>query len=1821
MNKLLALILTAAMAITLLPTQALALDYNGDYSISNEYVSYTINAKTGGFSIDTLTGHPQKQFDNNIPLLFKDSPANSNGTSFTTVRIGEKDYIFGQDYGWFGIESKLYTPVISNEGRLITVRWDIKGYSVVQEVALSIDPNNDLCGNVGISYKITNNSNAVGQVGVRVLLDNALDSKADAPYVMAGIRNAPSIVEEEFSAAASTMPQQVRYVDSLSAPSKIAYALLKGWSNTEDTVADRVVVGHWANMANTRYNYTPDPSCDFSNYSNAYRIPDTATCFYWSQKDLAAGATRTTELLYGIGNFTKELTDTHVNLEMVTGQVLLDNTGKAYQNGGIFEVTVTINNNVPGSRDIDKNALLTLTLDDGMSFVDGQGSTAQEFLKTFDKGIKKGEEEPFKVHVKAASQAQVTSKRISAALTGAEVVDASTNKLVEYAASRYVLLPSVGGMVPDVQMTQISPEIVYKDGEKSLTISGKMKAFEALRGSVGWDMYVVSVADPAAKYLVTKDKIAFTDDSYETMSFSFTKDIAIGKYNIVFEFTDQTLQKSFGKSLTATATFEASDNPIYRSKSYGLAALTRHKHDSVISYDWLTFANEGALNKFLEGKTPATGLGGYTVKFGDDCEVLLTVRGRLLQLEDENKKPYLQANPANGDVTLNNILTYTGTIPLDMRTEDSTADINGDGTIKVINSINIWHNKWKFEAEKGTKYTLDMDALDDKVSSLDLQFVGAGSMLQKIGGFLIDLKFGQLSKDDELYGISFGGQITVPISTSKKEDPATDAGSGGTTPPPSTGSAGDGTGGDEEDGGDGAAIRAEITDILYGGGGDREVGFVGIDTTISVSMPEDVLGSLVQNVGGMEASLTINTIKKMFKIEMGVDMKIISCEGVIAFKQVPIQGIPVIVPDELGFKMAGFSLPIVPPYVTMTGLGGGVSDLADSMSDELEGLPPITLHLYTQLALIEVLRGDFTLDINLSGMDLAGELKLLADTEGKIMRIQGGLSARWLTPFYINAFGKVDLIDGMVKGGVSITISDKYFYGYIFAVICIPNSVPLLGGMELAGVEAAVSSDFIGANVKIIGITAGFIYYWDGTFDFGGAIDLSQRGGAVKKVEEHYYDEDGKRVDYVGLYGTNFRRLASTKVESYRADGTKTITKNFDPSTEDALLLEIPFTGASTPTTDQVTLTDPKGKKIPLVPSDGKGGGNFLVQDLGNGKKSMYISIIDKTQLIKGDWSLTVTTTGVEGLTDFAADGVDTIPVVSGVTFTHSAANSKKLTVNWTTDVSGKAPGTLDLYLTKNPKALEDLHSADTASDKALSDIVAHIELTPAASGTKEIDIPDSYENGEYYVVATLSQSQGGMSTAISTEKFTFVNDKLPKAATAAALTYAGNGELELKVTDPADKDYTHYEVAVLDGAGQTVPGSEASFAVGAPILLGTTYDLSQQSAKVSALAAETGGTVTEPPRKAEKVNYLKAGETYKVKVTTYKEAEGQIYFSAGTVVTAPLVMPAVALPTLKSVEANVKANTADATDAKSVKTDAFKATYHFDTPVAFYTIIDGDSSRMGDDKEVYRKDWTVETTLEDGDHFIDFKAFTKQGDWVTGADAESKVPNARFGYNVDTMAPVLSFAEESAASIDDKTNPTETQVSTQTVPMDASGNITLKGITEADAKLLFDGKADGIVQNKDGSFIITRKMDLTQVYRQCSLTATDKAGNKTTVMVNVINSAIAAFDSLKLYAEAMQDATKPGELKSIELSVGTSVALSTFGVKTAKETAIDPSKISWNVLYEKNIISMENGVITALSPGETAIRASYDTILYSDAADAKLTGALSDAVKIVVKD
>ena len=337
-KKAISYILILAVLVSVFPGVAFADE--DEYKISNEYLSFTFNQKTGGFAIETAEGNPQKVLDDNIPLLYAEDKERSNGTSFITVRIGDKDYIFGQNYSFFGIESSFGTVKVGAQNRLIEIPWTIKGVTVTLTAALDHNNDSNTTGNVGLSFKVENNSGKNEDVSVRLLLDTALGNRIDAPYFVIDKDIQPTFTETEFSQDA--IPQQIRSVDSLTNPTRLSYILMQaqGWNG--GTRPSKVILGHWANLANVRYDYTPDPYCDFTNYSNDYREPDSAAAIYWENNTLQNGESFTGEMLYGVGNFSNT-TGESMGIDITAERVELSADKKSYKNDGkMLPLTLTI---------------------------------------------------------------------------------------------------------------------------------------------------------------------------------------------------------------------------------------------------------------------------------------------------------------------------------------------------------------------------------------------------------------------------------------------------------------------------------------------------------------------------------------------------------------------------------------------------------------------------------------------------------------------------------------------------------------------------------------------------------------------------------------------------------------------------------------------------------------------------------------------------------------------------------------------------------------------------------------------------------------------------------------------------------------------------------------------------------------------------------------------------------------------------------------------------------------------------------------------------------------------------------------------------------------------------------------------------------------------------------------------------------------------------------------------------------------------------------------------------------------------------------------
>lgn len=1918
LKKTLSLLLVLTILLAAFPFCASAAA-DGVYTITNQYLTYSLNTKTGGFSIETLEGNPSKRFDNNIPLLYKDDQEGSPQTSYVTVRIDEKDYIFGRDYGLFGLDTTTTAPVISNDGQLITTSWTIKGYTVTQQVALTANTDSDLTGNVGIAYSVTNNSGREGTVGIRVLFDVALGNDEDAPYVLAETETFCDVTEHEFSAADGNMVQQLRAVDSLVSPKKASYLIFKGW-NDDAVAADRVVIAHWANLANTRYEYEPDPYCDFTNYSNEYRIPDTAYGIYWSEQTIAPGATRDAELLYGVGNFSSDVIGQKVGLDVVSTSLKANAAKTDYVNTGspndrsadnTVSVIVNLDNSLDESVDL-KSAAVTLSVgadddgkpNDGMYLLSGSTRVASI---TESNIVNKGEVKTYEFIIHVDPQARLTAKRFYISL------DAKTTDDDQFSESvaRYVYLPGLTGEYDAIQITNVNPGIVYIGGEKALTLSGNMDPLNALRASDKlneWDLYLVHSSGEAVK--VDKSGITFIgkDGSINSISVITEKELIIGEYHIEFRFTGS-LAEGFGTStLEVDQTFRASSDEKYATRSYGIVALVRYAESPSSQmgkkYKFMTFNTEADYTNFMKGDNEwkfnfaksydkKSGGNGYNAQY----EVLLTVRGLIHEMkrsENGQTEVFYQADTSEVPVTINNMLSYEGTEPLIIENTGDGAfgksgtgkdvyKISGDGTLKVINSITVWKYKWSISAKDGLVYTLNPDYIGDESQAQELVVAlgGAAFLIQSVGGFLVDLKFGVLSADYDstdkgeeciTHGVGFGGSISIPIKKPEKKNETTDngnnnngdnnnnnssgdnGGNGGNT---SGGSGDNGGSGGNTSGGSGGNtsgntdnpddpgvtkatnfsdgnLTATVNNVLFGESMDEnekgdmviETGFVGIDFEVGLTLPKDVLGSLINNLGGIYAHLLINTIDNVYRLDAGVKIKLIECEASLAFKETELRGKDVILPDRIAFYIRdGLAIPLVPPTM-LTGLGGGVSNLADTIGGEFKSLPPITLDLYARISILKTLIGDFTLQANLFGIKLVGDLTFKGSK--KLVDLEAGIDARWITPWHLNMYGKISVIDGVLKGTISVQISDDLFYGYACVQLCIPDDIPLVGGKALASLEAAVSNNFIGVNFKLIGIKFGCIYYWSGTFDFGKGITLSPNLSEgdfadALDVQRGITSEGG---EYIAVYGTNLHRLAASNSPLQLMDGSSVSllisdTANARTKDEDALMFEVELiSGAAI---DDLTFTV-NGTQIPLVEDDGNGNGNCLIQER-EGVRFVYITLTgaDKDDIVYGDNNFELSlNSGVSGsLYNMVVSGVDDLPEMTNVTATHTGNSSFDLTAAYTNTQAYDAACTVDVYITEDERTLAEVEAEAVAKDwtddekvaeteKVMGTRIYHEERSSISAGEAlSVTIPASMPGGSYYTMVVISSAAAGILSDKTDTAFTFTNPDLPASIKSAELKPVGNGEFTLDIQDadgfdnlPEKQKYTAYMVELLAADGSTVDNNVWQYAVDEPITFGATMGLT-------------------------------AGKSYYATVKTVREtedAEGNpvFYYGEKNVTTAPVTLPEIVKPKLLSVESNViqreeqKTRTIDGQTvayteyADILPQETLKAAYTFDIPVLMSVTINGETiwlnERNASGQYVAAKTLNLNRSLEDGDYTIDFTAVNPAtNDSITGIGIVSVQPEAVLAFTVDTSAPMLALDAEKLTAVTG-----DTFLFAQNVVFaDDSGRYTVCGTVENSAKLTANDETAG-VSVTGTSFTVSGQLDAGELSRELTITAADKNENTASVFVTVL-AGTTEFTGigLKIGGKNYND----GDL--LEMAGNGSVTPQPYLIGAdGSEYLLNSADVTWEILGENGIVRLVEGssmTVQSIAAGDTALKFSYGGATL--APGSKLVAGLEDYITIQV--
>ena len=170
-KRVLSAILIFSVLFAVLPVNIAFAEESQTTEISNQYIKIVVNNKNGGYVISTLEGDILKKSDNNVSLTHR---GENYDTSFTSFKIGNDEYVFGEKYGLF---TKNSTDVITKRdenGNFIKSVWSVDNFEIEQNISLVNNDTSEQLGTAMITYTVRNKSSNGKSIKSRILIDSQL---------------------------------------------------------------------------------------------------------------------------------------------------------------------------------------------------------------------------------------------------------------------------------------------------------------------------------------------------------------------------------------------------------------------------------------------------------------------------------------------------------------------------------------------------------------------------------------------------------------------------------------------------------------------------------------------------------------------------------------------------------------------------------------------------------------------------------------------------------------------------------------------------------------------------------------------------------------------------------------------------------------------------------------------------------------------------------------------------------------------------------------------------------------------------------------------------------------------------------------------------------------------------------------------------------------------------------------------------------------------------------------------------------------------------------------------------------------------------------------------------------------------------------------------------------------------------------------------------------------------------------------------------------------------------------------------------------------
>ena len=1419
-----------------------------------------------------------------------------------------------------------------------------------------------------------------------------------------------------------------------------------------------------------------------------------------------------------------------------------------------------------------------------------------------------------------------------------------TNKLGERMA--YVLLPGSDGDVPQVNFAAMTPKIIYTEGTRHLfvTVTNPDLLGTGDISSRRWSLKAYSedgkvVKDIPHVNITIKDGImdvALTENIH----------LSEGGWYLQLEWTDAAVSANIvtadKKLQTAPELhFTVSADKKYKNDAYGVLAVVERKSGSYYSHKIVSFKDEAAYQDFVKAKTDENGNEQYEeilLTFKGEF-TKKAVNGKDHYIAASTKKLVDGKHEVDNPIVINGCMDFEGG-SLEVYYDAANAICTEfDGELYTnTERTSIWKGKAILtKIEMGTNYSLipynengergsyelygsgerklNTDAAQNFTDKpITLIWPSAAGIGQTLSGMIFKLAYAQLgimyetenqtNKIEETIGcvVSFTAALDLTFASGKVDENAAEpptywsklqelwssydelqsgslyqyAYNSGKFERALDWSEIDESGGEDNEKNIKGSVM--VRDVLFGCG----EGFIGVNFEVGVAIKNYISG-----LPEIEGTIEVKTVNDW---SFGVDGKIklanFTVEAKVSFKSK--NNIPI--PDELYVFVSGFEPGLNIDglgVVWITGGGGGIKNLYDTIF-MTQAVPPLKLLMSVSFDVVKVLTCEkATIALGLTGISLQAENIGIKKIESLKAIDKMGLSLEWYPGIDLRANIVVNLFDGVIYGGgyivlISPDYKDVFFEMFARAKLSVPGSVPIVGGMTLAGIDLGISTEKVWGALDVLFITLGVTYYWgEGSVDFSKGSKSNPTFPDLLGYDDIpvYYDAERDQTLYARV-GTNTQIMATNLPDdgsltlmaspaTLKSNGDKNQHQfNLGTHTGSDAIVQITF--------DANDMTDAKNKAAVIKVGSTEGGNDYglvlyeqTIDAKGNlvssnrdaananlsydetAKKATYAFTATKDAQYNKPWYMATP----EG-SDVILYNVSEVPKVTEVS---GMVNGGNLDLNW----NGSELSELDqisFYLcsSNDPENTDPGYRVDEVTDT----------VTLGVTKAKSLTIPADVPTGDYYIRAVYSKSDEVNGVAFSQNKVNWTNSNTPGAASFTAKA-AGNLQYKLDIARDTTDKTDGYLVTIYNADGTATDFQQVS------------YDAAAGGSTV----INVGGRYTAMDADGNTQEFgLTGGKNYTIGVTPYKKVisgggETAVY---GAEVKQTCALPEMVTPTVKfSADMAAQSRTETQQDKAGNTYTAKKDVYTANALTITAKVSEAVTGTWRLDNEKISTSFTNTASisiplpdLTEGEHTV-----TLQG---AAADGDSFA--ATYTFTVDTLPPQLMIsAPVNGGFVGTHKEGLDTKV---------DGNVTITGVTDANAVITVIANGTTLCSRTlterefnaaDGVFELTLQIPDFNSASQHTLTITvaDDVGNATAPQsVTVSHGGLADLASLEVMVNGKTYSSGNLPVPAAGLK---NVPLTLVGVtSTGTRFNLTGYNVNWALTTVEGTASLSDGALTA---------------------------------------